>query len=153
MGSHRGTAGRRVSQARLDRHLRQPQTNRSASTILANPAMNLLYPVNRGPKPAEPLQDGTFRILAEPSNCIKSPPNRQDSPAKDSRLVSRLPTMRIQMTRSAFPVTYLANHKFSWNQPPRTCVSGGKRTHLRLEKLSKVCLMLSGCSSAHFSFA
>lgn len=40
--------------------------------------MNLLYPVVREPKPAEPLQDGTFRILAEPSNCIKSPRKRQD---------------------------------------------------------------------------
>jgi hypothetical protein len=66
----------------IDRHFANRRLTDSPSTFLVNPAENLLYPVLRGPKPAEPLQDGTFRILAEPSNCIKSPAKRQDFPAR-----------------------------------------------------------------------
>jgi hypothetical protein len=56
--------------------------------------VNLLYPVVREPKPAEPLHDGPFRILAEPSNCIKSPAKRQDSPRKWQPVSLWTPTTR-----------------------------------------------------------
>ena len=69
----------------IDRHFRHPQTNRFALNFPGESCgESLVSSVTRAKacksqaQPAEPLHDGTFRTLAEPSNCTKSLSQRQD---------------------------------------------------------------------------
>ncbi len=55
-----------------------PTADGTTHPFRASSAVVLLHPVYSGPKPAEPLRDGTVWTLAEPSNSIKPPVQRQD---------------------------------------------------------------------------